>query len=105
MVTPRFELSMTQGRSEVRSRTRARRERQRRRDKVTLILLVLLMLLSVVVGMYLVSKGLHPKQLRRRRISALRISIIPESRSLAQFRGARCPTIIKSGQTSCSLAC
>ena len=53
----------------VRSRKRERLARERRKDKVTLILLVLLMLSGVILGLYLASKGLHPKQLRRRRIS------------------------------------
>lgn len=90
-MTPRFELSTTQGRTGLRFPARARRERQRRRDKVTLILLVLLMVLSVLVGMYLMSKGLHPKQLRRRRISDSRISIIQQVTVWPQF------TICKSG--------
>ena len=34
-----------------------------------LILLVLLMLSAVALGLYLASRGLHPKQLRRRRMS------------------------------------
>ncbi len=69
-----------------RSRKKERQERQRRRYKTRLILLVLLMLLAVAAGMYLASKGLHPRQLRRRRIPHPRnwmIQEVPVLQSLA----------------------
>ena len=60
---------MAHGRNGVKSRKRDRQETQRHRDKVLLILLVLLMLSAAALGLYLASRGLHPKQLRRRKIS------------------------------------
>lgn len=43
-----------------------RRRRANRREKMFLFLVLLLMLLSAVFGLYLASRGLHPRQLRRR---------------------------------------
>lgn len=37
-----------------------------RREKVLLLLLLLMMLLAGIFGLYLASRGLHPRQLRRR---------------------------------------
>jgi hypothetical protein len=40
--------------------------RVRRRDRIILFLLMLLMFLATVLGLYLRSRGLHPRQLRHR---------------------------------------
>jgi hypothetical protein len=48
------------------SRVRLHRMRQKRRERILLYLLLLLLILSAAFGLYLASRGLHPKQLRRR---------------------------------------
>ncbi len=49
------------------ARAMDRRRQQRRRERILLLLLLLAMLLAGILGLYLASRGLHPRQLRRRR--------------------------------------
>lgn len=48
------------------SRVRLHRMRQKRRERFLLYLLLLAMILAAAFGLYLASRGLHPKQLRHR---------------------------------------
>lgn len=48
------------------TRATDRRRLQRRRERILLLLLLLTMLLAGILGLYLASRGLHPRQLRRR---------------------------------------
>lgn len=54
--------------------TMDRRRRQRPRERILLLLLLLMMLLAAVLGLYLASRGLHPRQLRRRRSPQAKIA-------------------------------
>ncbi len=49
-----------------RLRRESRRLEQRRKERTTMWLVITLMILAALFGLWLASKGLHPRQLRRR---------------------------------------
>ena len=48
------------------SPVRLRRTRQKRRERMLLFLLLVALFLATAFGLYLASRGMHPKQLRHR---------------------------------------